>query len=224
MKSGFMLINKPKGITSHDVVDKLRKIAGIKKIGHAGTLDPIASGLLILGIADSTKKLSKFLKQDKEYIVKIKLGAVSTTYDRDGKITLLKNFEIPSKEKIMLSLKKFKGKIKQTPPIFSAKKIKGRKYYELARKGEKFTPAPIEVEIKKISIIDYNFPYLILKVKCSSGTYIRSLADDLGKNLNCGGYVEELCRTKIGSYSLNKSVKLSYLNSKNWTSFLFNLD
>jgi tRNA pseudouridine55 synthase len=221
MDKGFILINKPAGITSHDVVDKLREITKIKKIGHAGTLDPFANGLLILGIGrEFTKKLSVFQKKDKEYIANLRLGAESDTFDRDGKIVERKVEKIPEREEIEETLKIFLGEIEQIPPAFSAKKIGGKKFYELARKGIKVEPKPQRVKIYEISILEYKFPYLKIKVKCSSGTYIRSLANDIGKKLGCGAYVEELTRTKIGEFSIENAIELSKLNSQNWRNFL----
>jgi len=223
-KTGFILINKPCGITSHDVVDYLRKITRIRKIGHSGTLDPLATGLLILGIGrGATKLLYKFLNEKKEYIAKIRLGAISTTYDKEGEIVFKKNIKIPTTEKVKKVLKKFCGRIEQIPPSFSAKKIKGRKMYELARKGKKVELKPKEVEIYKISLLKYKWPFLEIKVSCSSGTYIRSLANDIGKELNCGGYIEELTRTKIGKICLNEAVDLYKLNSQNWEKFLIDI-
>ncbi|MCD6284250.1 tRNA pseudouridine(55) synthase TruB [bacterium] len=223
-KTGFILINKPSGITSHNVVDYLRKITGIKKIGHSGTLDPLATGLLILGIGrGATKLLYKFLNEKKEYIAKIRLGATSTTYDREGEIVFKKNVKIPTRQEIKNVLKRFCGKIKQIPPRFSAKKIKGKKMYELARKGEKVELKPIKVEIYKIYLLKYKWPFLEIKVNCSSGTYIRSLANDIGKELNCGGYIEELARIRIGKICLNEAVDLYKLNSQNWEKFLIDI-
>ncbi|MFN3302021.1 MAG: tRNA pseudouridine(55) synthase TruB [Patescibacteria group bacterium] len=220
--SDFILIDKPKRITSHDVVNHLRKITGQRKIGHAGTLDPIATGLLILGIGrKATKKLSQFQKLDKEYIVKIKLGAISDTFDSEGKIEKKKVEKIPNLNEVEEVLKIFVGEIEQIPPSFSAKKIKGKKAYQLARKGLKIKLKPIKVKIYKIEILNYSFPYLEIKVLCSSGTYIRSLANDIGEKLSCGGYVEELRRIKIGNFSVEKAVKLDDLNSENWRNFLF---
>jgi tRNA pseudouridine55 synthase len=221
MDKGFILINKPAGITSHDVVDKLREITKIKKIGHAGILDPFATGLLILGIGrEFTKKLSVFQKKDKEYIANLRLGAESDTFDRDGKIVERKVERIPEREEIEETLKIFLGEIEQIPPAFSAKKIGGKKLYELARKGIKVEPKPQRVKIYEISILEYKFPYLKIKVKCSSGTYIRSLANDIGKKLGCGAYVEELTRTKIGEFSIENAIELLKLNSQNWRNFL----
>jgi tRNA pseudouridine55 synthase len=221
MEGGFILINKPAGITSHDVVDKLREITKIKRIGHSGTLDPFATGLLILGIGrEFTKKLSIFQKKDKEYVATLRLGAESDTFDREGKIIEKKVEKIPERKEIEEVLKSFLGEIEQIPPAFSAKKIKGKKLYELARRGIKVKPKPQKVKIYEISILEYKFPYLKIKVKCSSGTYIRSLANDIGKKLGCEAYLEELIRTKIGEFSLDNTIELSKLNSQNWKKFL----
>jgi len=223
-KPGFLLVKKPKNITSHDVVDRLRKISGIKKIGHSGTLDPFATGLLILGIGKgATKKLSRFLKADKEYIGLLKLGAVSDTFDKTGKILEKEKIKKPTKDEVKKVLESFLGEINQTPPLFSAQKIKGKPLYRLARKGIKIKPRAKKVKVNKIEILNYSFPYLKIKVKCSSGTYIRSLANDIGKTLGCGAYLEELKRTKIGSYSLEKAVELSKINKENWQKFLYKL-
>jgi len=222
MKSGFLLVDKPEGMTSHDVVDHLRKITKIKKIGHAGTLDPIVTGLLILGIGrEATKKLSEFQKLDKEYIAKIRLGVKSDTFDKEGKIEKVLFEKIPTREEVEEVLKSFCGEILQTPPPYSAKKIKGKKAYELARKGLKVELSPVKVKIHQIEILNYSFPYLKIKVSCSSGTYIRSLANDIGEKLKVGGLIEELRRTKIGNFKVENAQKLSQINSENWQNFLF---
>jgi len=222
--TGFLLVDKPKGITSHDVIDQLRKITGIRKIGHSGTLDPLAEGLLIVGIGrPATKRLSFFLNLDKEYIAKIRLGAISDTYDAEGKITEIENVSPPSLQKVKKVISKFIGEIDQIPPLFSAKKIRGKKLYELAREGKKIKVEPKKVKIFNIEILDYKFPYLTIKVNCSSGTYIRSLAHDIGQKLGCGGYVEELSREKIGKFSRKKAKKLSEITKENWRNFLFDI-
>lgn len=221
MTTGFVLINKPKGMTSHDVVDKLREITNVKKIGHAGTLDPFATGLLILGIGrESTKRLSLFLKKDKEYLAKIRLGAVSDTYDVEGNIFLIDVKKKPSEKEVQDVLNSFLGRQKQVSPMFSAKKIKGRKLYELAREGKSVKVNPKEIEIYKIKLLRYAFPFLEIRVGCSAGTYIRSLAYDIGKKLGCGGYLEELCRTRIGNLYLKDGASLSEISAKNWKNFL----
>ena len=224
-EGGFLLINKPSGITSHDVVDRLRQITGIKKIGHGGTLDPFAEGLLILGVGRKfTKKLSVFQNKDKEYIATLRLGAQSDTFDREGKIVENKVDKIPKREEVEKILNSFLGEVEQTPPVFSAKKIRGKPFYLFARRGILIKPKPQKVKIEKISILDYNFPYLKIKVKCSSGTYIRSLANDIGKKLGCGAYVEKLIRTKIGEFSVEKAVNLKELAKENWQKFIFQIN
>lgn len=222
-KFGFILIDKPSGITSHDVVDYLRKITKIRKIGHSGTLDPIATGLLILGIGrKATKKLSFFQKLPKEYLAKIRLGAISNTFDREGEIKFKKVRKIPSRKEVEKVVKGFIGEIEQIPPIFSAKKIKGKKLYQLARRGiKKVVFEAKKVKIYKIEILKYSWPYLEIKVFCSAGTYIRSLASDIGKKLNCGAYLEELRRTKIGDFSVEKALKLEQVSFEKLENFLF---
>jgi tRNA pseudouridine55 synthase len=221
--SGFLIINKPRGITSHDVVKKLREITNIKKIGHSGTLDPLAEGLLILGIGrEFTKKLNTLQKEDKEYIATLKLGEISDTFDKEGRIKKLKIKNIPKKEEIERVLNAFLGQIEQIPPIFSAKKIGGKKSYQLARKGIIPKLKPQKVNIYEISLLAYDFPLLKIKIKCSHGTYIRSLANDIGEKLGCGAYLEELVRTKIGETSIDDAIQLSELNPKNWKKYLKN--
>ena len=222
MDSGFILINKPKGPTSHDIVDKLRKITKIRKIGHAGTLDPLASGLMILAIGrKATKRISQFVKLDKEYIAKIKLGADTDTYDQEGKIIKEYNVKDLEKKQIKKVLKKFKGQQEQLPPMYSAKKIKGKKLYELARKGEDIERKPSKIEIYKIKLLSYNYPDLEIKIHCSSGTYIRSLAYDIGQELKSGAYLQELKRTKINKFKLKKAINLQDIAFDNYQQFLF---
>lgn len=214
--TGFLMIDKEGGITSHWVVEKLRQITKIKKIGHAGTLDPLATGLLIIGIGkEATKKLSNFLKLDKEYLAKIQLGAVSDTYDAEGEIKELPVAKHPTKEKIIRVLNEFVGETKQIPPSFSAKKIKGKKAYELARKGVKIKLKPVKVKIYKISLLKYTWPELTIEVSCSSGTYIRSLVHNIGEKLGCGGYLKELKRTRIGNLTVKEAKKLSEITPEN---------
>lgn len=223
-KDFFLLVDKPAGLTSHQVVERLRKITGIKKIGHSGTLDPLATGLLILGLGRSaTKKLDQLQKLDKEYLVKIRLGVISDTFDREGEVQERKVDMIPSQKLIEGVLREFEGEIEQIPPPFSAKKIKGRRLYQLARKGIRISGLSSKIMIYKIELINYSWPCLELKIHCSSGTYIRSLASEIGKKLKCGGLVEELRRLKIGDYSIEEAVSLDKINSDNWQNFLQSL-
>jgi len=222
---GFIIINKPVGPTSHGIINKLRKITGIKKIGHAGTLDPFASGVLICAIGrQATKQIDGFVKLKKEYVADLQLGAETDTYDREGVIT--KKVEpdfIPPQDDIVAGiLKTFQGPQKQVPPMFSAKKIQGKKLYQLARKGVEIERQPSDIEIFYIQMLNYEWPRLKIKVGCSSGTYIRSLAFDIGRELGCSAYLQELQRTAVGNFNLEQAVEVEKLNENNWVDFLFN--
>ena len=194
---GFVIFNKPKNYTSFQVVEYFKKLTN-DKVGHGGTLDPIAEGVLILGIGkDYTKRLGEILKNSRKvYIGEIILGYVSNTYDAEGEIKKITD-ELPNIEKINEVIKNFVGKIKQKPPKFSAIKIKGKRAYELARKGKDFEIPEKEVEIYNLEILDYLPPKLLLKAEVQSGVYIRSLANDIGEKLGCGGYLNNLKRERI---------------------------
>lgn len=218
IKPGVYLVDKPSGPSSHDVVNYFRKKSGIKRIGHCGTLDPLASGLLIILVGrEYTREQSLYLKKDKEYLVTARLGIETDTYDQTGKIVSqanwqqLKNIKKSDLRKV---IKQFKGEIQQTVPIFSAVKIKGQKLYQKARKGEAVELPSRLVEIKKIALKNFkkdvkneeiNFELLVV---CSSGTYIRSLVQDIGKKLECGANVSILRRLKIGKFHVKKGIKL----------------
>ena len=212
INEGILLVNKPAGKTSFSLIGALRKKTGIKKIGHAGTLDPFATGLMIILIGKKfTTQSDTFLNHDKEYEATVHLGIETTTYDPEGAITS-QHDRIPSLQELEAALTQFQGTIQQIPPMFSAKKIQGKKLYELARKG-------IEVERKaatvtvKTELVDYSYPELKLKISCSKGTYIRSIAFDLGRVLGCGAHLKKLTRTRCGPYHLNDSIDGSELFS-----------
>lgn len=224
MHSGFLLINKPSGITSHDVVDYLRKISGVKKIGHAGTLDPFAEGLLIVGVGrPATKRLSFFLKKNKEYCAVLLLGVFSDTYDIEGEIVKQNIKRLPSLREIHSVINSFLGEQYQLPPMFSAKKVKGKKLYELARKGIEVKRKPHKIYIYELIVEEYNWPCLKIKIVCSSGTYIRTLAKDIGNKLGCKALLKELKRTKINGFDIKNAVHLDHLNQNNWHTFLFDI-
>ena len=214
-------INKPKGITSHDVVDEVRRITSKKKVGHAGTLDPFATGVLVVGVGrESTKKLGNISKNsEKEYITTLELGKISDTGDPEGIIenfsgrrSSLRTCDVPKLRVIERVLEGFKGKIKQRPPKFSAIKIKGEPAYKKARRGEEFEIPEREVEIKEIEVLEWNTPSrLKIRVVCGSGTYIRSLARDIGEKLGTGAYLTELTRTRVGNYKIENSKTLEEL-------------
>jgi len=227
MQTGFILINKPVGPTSHTIVNKLRHITNIKKIGHAGTLDPFADGLLILAIGrESTKKISQFVKLDKEYVADLVLGATTDTFDNEGTIVPRQPDNSTARQldekEILKVLASFFGKQEQIPPMFSAKKVQGQKLYELARKGIEIERQPSQIEIFYITLNEYTYPHLRITVHCSSGTYIRSLGHDIGQKLGCGAYLNKLSRTKIGKFDIKDSVTLEKLNSDNWEEYIFN--
>lgn len=206
---GIFAVNKPAGITSHDVIYALRRKTGIKRIGHAGTLDPLASGVLVVAIGrEYTKQLEKHVKSEKEYIAEIFLGQTSTTDDMEGDKKIVNQALQPSLEDIKNTIKQFIGKIMQTPPSYSAIKVGGKVAYKQARRGEALELAPREVEIKDIEILDYEYPVIKLKITCGKGVYIRSLARDIGEKLKTGGYMQSLIRTRVGNYTLDKAVKL----------------
>ncbi|MCD4704712.1 tRNA pseudouridine(55) synthase TruB [bacterium] len=217
--AGFYLINKEKGCPSFRNISILRKTLDMKKIGFAGTLDPMASGLMILASGKATKFLDAFHLLGKIYEAKIELGKISDTFDAEGKIQksgIRNQDKKPTKDKIVKILeKKFTGTILQTPPIFSAKKINGQKAYNLARQNKKVKLKPVPITINEIKIIKYKYPFLDLKINCSKGTYIRSIANDLGQKLKTGGVLVKLIRTNIGSFSLKNALEQKNINFKN---------
>lgn len=194
---------KPKGPTSHDIINQLRRITGVKRIGHAGTLDPLASGVLVVGITrEGTRELSKYIGCDKEYIATIRFGETSETDDAEGKKQLTDNNKQITKIQIKNILKQFIGKIKQVPPVYSSVKVQGKPAHRRVRAGQKIILGARDVEIYSIKILSYKYPYLKIKVVCSSGTYIRSLARDIGQKLKVGAYLSDLERTRVGDFKI----------------------
>ncbi|MFA6161401.1 MAG: tRNA pseudouridine(55) synthase TruB [Patescibacteria group bacterium] len=235
--SKILLIDKPAGITSHDVVDRVRRIYNTKKVGHAGTLDPFATGLLIVAVGKATKELSNYVGLDKTYEATARLGATSDTYDLTGQITKYnchscagenpesdgssdlhyvaskddkKNGTLMILDKVLNELLSFKGGYLQKAPAYSAKKVNGQKLYELARRGEDvehLRPSK-QINISEIELLDFNWPDVKFRVSCSSGTYIRSLAHDFGEKLGCGAYLTELRRTRVGEFKVEDARRL----------------
>jgi tRNA pseudouridine55 synthase len=200
--SGIFAVYKPKGPSSFDIIRKLKKQLGEKRIGHAGTLDPLASGILVVAVGrENTKKLPREVKKEKEYVAEIKLGEMSTTDDGEGEKQKIAFGKKPNREELEAALKKFIGKIKQTPPAFSAVKVKGRRAYSMARKGERLELAPREVMIKSIELLSFNFPLLKLRVVTGPGVYIRSLTRDIGEALGAGAYLANLERVRVGEFT-----------------------
>jgi tRNA pseudouridine55 synthase len=206
-KEHLLLLDKPIGKTSFHLVAALRKASHIRKIGHAGTLDPFATGVMVLLVGQSYTRLSPlFLNQDKEYLATVRLGISTDTFDRDGKI-LQENACVPSLSEIQQALQQFQGTILQLPPMFSAKKQGGQKLYELARKGIEVERQKVEITLSTTLLV-YEYPHLELKISCSKGTYIRSIADDLGKTLGTGAHLSALTRTRSGPFHLADCLSL----------------
>lgn len=206
---GLILINKPKGITSHDVVDVIRKKFLIKKVGHAGTLDPQATGLLPILVGRYTKLFSQFVHFDKEYLGTMKLGEVTTTGDSQGDKISEARWEHLTDEEILNACAQFQGEIKQIPPMVSALRINGKRLYKLARRGIEVERKPRDIVIYQLNVQRIDKPFVEFYVKCSKGTYIRKLAEDIGEKLGCGAHVVSITRTAIGPFHLSDAVDLS---------------
>lgn len=226
MNSGFLLIDKEPGPTSHDVIDALRKITGIRKIGHAGTLDPFASGLLLVAVGrEATREISKFVGLDKEYEAEIVLGMSSTTFDPEGDLEPVPIPEDVDEKKIVEAMKSLTGDLKQIPPMHSAIKIGGQKLYDLARKGKEIERPPRHVTVPTFELVGSpefvgDTIKLNARIECSSGTYVRALARDLGEKLGTAGYLTNLRRTRIGIYKIETSEPLKVFNGDNWETYL----
>lgn len=204
-----LLINKPLRWTSFDAVRKVRNLVKTKKVGHAGTLDPLATGLLIICTGKFTKKINEYMAQEKEYTGTITLGASTPTYDLESEPEGIKDYSHITKEQMLEVAATFTGDILQTPPIHSAIKKDGKRAYEMARQGIDVKLEPRKVNIAEFQIVNVELPVVSFKVVCSTGTYIRSLANDFGAKLGCGGYLSSLCRTRIGEYKLEDAMTMA---------------
>ena len=205
-------VYKPKGMTSYDVVERVKRLTGEKRVGHAGTLDPLAQGVLVIGVGrESTRQLGTIVKKEKEYIATGRLGMTSITDDAEGQKTKSSVKKIPSHDEVRAILQQFVGSIMQTPPVYSAVKIGGKEAYKLARRGVTFFLKPRKAEIKQIKLLRYRWPYLRFRVVTGPGVYIRSLARDLGKKLHVGGYVSDLERTRVGDFTKEKATRFDQL-------------
>ncbi len=211
MRHGFLLVHKPKGPTSHDIVLTVRHLLNENNIGHLGTLDPAASGLLVLAVGQKALKVIElFQNLHKEYIACVYFGAISSTYDSEGKIeetSLRPGWSPPDFSTLQRLIEtRFQGVIEQAPPAYSAVKIDGVRAYRRARQGVAIMPAPRRVEIQTCAVEEYAYPFLKLRISCGAGTYIRSLAHDIGQIFRCGGYLQDLSRTKAGEWSIDTAV------------------
>ena len=210
----LILIDKPFEWTSFDVIRKIRYLTKTKKVGHAGTLDPLATGLLIICTGKFTKKINEYMAQEKEYTGSITLGATTPTYDLESEPENFKPIEGITEEQISEATKFFTGNIFQTPPIHSAIKKEGQRAYELARRGIDIKLEPRALTISQFEITKIDLPKVYFKVACSTGTYIRSLANDFGEKLGCGGYLSSLCRTRIGEFLLADALSIEEFERK----------
>ncbi len=208
-EGAVLLIDKPLQWTSFDAVRKIRYLIKIKKVGHAGTLDPLATGLLIICTGKFTKKINEYMAQEKEYTGSFTLGATTPTYDLESTPENFKPYEHLTKEEIISATQKFMGEIDQVPPIHSAIKKDGKRVYELARRGVDVKLEPRKITIKEFEVDSSELPIVKFRVVCSTGTYIRSLANDFGEALGCGAYLSSLCRTRIGEFLLKDAMSVA---------------
>jgi tRNA pseudouridine55 synthase len=212
-KSGIIAVNKPVGWSSFDVIRFLRRVTGIKRIGHAGTLDKEAEGVLVICMGSATKRVESLMDEEKEYIATIKFGERTDTDDSSGRVIEKKSTEGISREKIEKVIESFKGEIEQVPPMYSALKVNGRRLYKLARKGIEIERKPRKVLIKEIEVLRCNPPRCEIRIICGRGTYIRALARDIGEKLECGGYVEKLVRIRVGKFNIKDAIDVTKVTS-----------
>lgn len=221
--AGFLLVDKPTGWTSHDVVAKVRGVTGVKKVGHGGTLDPLATGLLIVGLGSATKQLDRFVQGDKEYMATVRLGATSDTDDAEGTVKERPISDPPDEDAVLQALRTFEGEQQQLPPTYSALKTAGKKHYELARAGKTVERKPRTVTVSELTMLEYRWPEVKFRVTVSKGTYIRSIARDLGEELGTGGYLAALRRERVGPYRVDGAQSIDEIG-KEWQSRVINLD
>jgi tRNA pseudouridine55 synthase len=202
---GILIVNKPCGITSHDVVDVIRRRFGIKKVGHTGTLDPMARGVLVLLLGRATKLSSTFVKDDKEYIATLLLGKRTDTQDITGRVIEEKELPVLTRDVLEAVLQSFTGRRKQVPPMISAKKHRGRKLYELARRGKSVERSPVDIYIHDIRLLDVNLPEITFFVRCSKGTYVRTLCEEIGMALGAPACMASLLRTASGEFRIEEA-------------------
>ncbi|MBC8262604.1 MAG: tRNA pseudouridine(55) synthase TruB [Anaerolineales bacterium] len=221
--TGILNIAKPAGMTSHDVVDRVRRLSGQRRVGHAGTLDPAATGVLVVCVGQATRVAEYLMASDKVYQAQIRLGVSTDTHDAEGDVTATAEVDV-HEEEIRKALTTFVGSIQQTPPMYSALKREGVPLYKLARQGITVERKPRSVVIHDIELLDWNPPLLTIQVKCSPGVYIRALARDLGQTLGCGAHLQSLIRLASGRFILKEAVSLDELAQGDWRGFIHPLD
>jgi tRNA pseudouridine55 synthase len=209
--SGVLNVDKPAGMTSHDVVNRVRRLAGQRRVGHAGTLDPMATGVLVVCLGQATRLAEYLTRHDKGYRATVRLGQTTDTYDAEGQITGEFCGKLPDRDTIESHLGRFRGEIEQVPPVYSAIKMDGQPLYRRARRGESITPASRHVVIHRLDLMAWDAPALTLEIDCSAGAYIRSLAHDLGAALGCGAHLSALTRLRSGQFRLESAHPLDVL-------------
>ena len=210
---GILLVDKPQGITSHDVVSKMRRVFHMKKVGHAGTLDPMATGLLLILIGKATKASQYLMSMGKEYTGTVRLGQITDSQDADGEMVEERPVPELTEEQVLAEMKTFMGDQYQTPPMFSAKKINGQKLYKLARQGKTVEREPRVIHISRFDLTKFALPELSFIVSTSKGAYVRTIAHDLGERFGCGGHLNELRRTAVGQFRIEKGSTIEELEN-----------
>ncbi|MDD5566484.1 MAG: tRNA pseudouridine(55) synthase TruB [Candidatus Omnitrophica bacterium] len=209
MRNGILVVNKPKGLTSHDVVNSVRRALKMRRVGHAGTLDPLATGVLVILVGKCTKLFNHFLTFDKEYVATLTLGSRTTTGDSDGKIIEQRDYHGVTQDKVVGVLSMFPGELMQVPPMVSAVRHQGQRLYVLARQGKEVVRKPRRVHIKELQLVRFNLPEIQFYLKCSRGTYVRQLAEDIAQELGCIGFVSQIERRGIGPFTLHNAIDLA---------------
>lgn len=209
---GIVVLDKPNGMTSHQVVQKVRRKFNIKRVGHAGTLDPMATGVLIMLLGKSTKLFDQFMQFDKAYHATLLLGTKTDTADTEGKTIEERDYRFVTVEDLENAFSQFRGTIEQLPPMYSAVRVNGKKLYEYARAGQTVKRTPRTVTVHRLTITEFKPPYVSFYMECSKGTYVRQIAEDVGEVLGCGACISQLQRTKIGDYSIEHAVTIDELN------------
>jgi tRNA pseudouridine55 synthase len=212
-KPGLLIIDKPTGPTSHDIVNLVRRGTGIRKVGHTGTLDPYASGVLLILLGSVTRLAEYLLEVDKEYLATVRFGAATSTFDAAGRITATRPFTF-REESLAAKMATFVGERLQVPPVYSAIKVGGRKAYDMARRGEEVELAPRKVHIYELSLIRWESPNAVIRVRCSRGTYIRSIANDIGEAMGTHAHLVSLRRIRLGPFSVERATTLDELNRR----------
>ena len=212
VRSGILLIDKPQGLTSHDVVDAVRRRFGIRRVGHSGTLDPLATGLLIILVDKATSQFNRFTNFDKEYAATLTMGTATDSGDSQGKVIASAGYDGLTQDKALAALKSLEGKIEQIPPMVSAVKHKGKPLYKLARKGITVERKKRPIDIYSLELLRFSLPEIEFRVKCSKGAYIRSLGEEIARRLGSCGHISQIRRVSIGSYSVNQARTLDAFN------------